>query len=202
MRRKFCVGLTGGIGSGKTTVSGIFRDLGAEVIDADSISRDLTKPGKAAYSAVIELIGRDAVDGDGNLRRDYLRERVFDDEALRLRLESLIHPLVRDEINTLVNRPGAGYCILCIPLLIEKNSDYNIDRILVVDVPEALQEARASARDGVTTDQIRKIIRTQVPRDVRLGMADDVIINDGDIETLAGKVRVLHEKYLAMSAAD
>lgn len=199
MSSNFCVGLTGGIGSGKSTVSGMFSGLGIDVIDADEISHELTEAGKQAYNAVVQEFGPEATGTDGELDRSYLRSMVFEDPDLRQKLENIIHPLVREEINNRLDKVTSPYCIICIPLLIEKKTDYNIDRVLVVDVPQELQLQRTGTRDGIASDEIMKIIQSQADRDTRLKYADDVINNDCDLGTLRSKVSELHEQYLKMA---
>ena len=199
MRKKFCVGLTGGIGSGKSTVSKLFMELGASVIDADKISHNLTCAGSQAVQSIKNTFGEQTVDADGNLNRDYLRKLVFNDPVIRQKLEDIIHPLVASEMKRRVNETDAPYYILSIPLLIEKNSDYNIDRILVIDAPEELQITRASKRDEVTASDIKNIIDAQTPRKKRLAAADDVIVNDGNLDSLTGIVKALHDKYMILA---
>ena len=194
------VGLTGGIGSGKTTVAAMFGDLGVPGIDADEISRAVTRPGQIGYQGIVDLFGAEVVAADGGLRRRRLREIVFADPALREKLEALIHPLVRAEILRLLKEVRYHYCLVSVPLLLEKAraADY-IDRVLVVDAPEELQMTRAGGRDKTTKADIAKIMKTQVSREQRLAKADDVIDNSGDLDFLKRQVAALHRKYLRLS---
>lgn len=194
------VGLTGGIGSGKSTVEGCFRDLGAPTIDADAISHRVAEPGQPAFADIVALFGPEVVDDSGRLRRALMRERVFKDLALKKRLEAVIHPLVRQEIQAFTDSANGPYCVICVPLLLETSARTRTDRILVVDAPEALQASRASQRDQTDAAQIRQIIAAQIPREERLRAADDVISNDGSLENLKLQVKRLHYKYLELAS--
>ena len=196
MSRMYCVGLTGGIGSGKTTVTQMFEKLGARIIDADVIVRELEGVGKPAYQAILQLFGAEVVDENQELRRHLIRQMIFSNTELKKRLEAILHPLVRTEIGKRITDNSHPYCVISIPLLFEGNSAYNIDRILVIDVLEELQVARAAGRDGVDHLEIQNIIATQIDRNQRLERADDVINNDADIASLQAKVCQLHKKYL------
>ena len=196
MSRMYCVGLTGGIGSGKTTVTQMFEKLGARIIDADVIVRELSSAGKPAYHAIIRLFGPEVVDDNQGLRRHLIRQLIFANAGLKARLEAILHPLVRTEIEKRIADNSHPYSIISIPLLFEGNSAYNIDRILVIDVLEELQVARAAGRDGVDHLEIQNIIATQIDRNQRLERADDVINNDADIASLQAQVCQLHKKYL------
>ena len=197
IRTPIRVGLTGGIGSGKTTVSQMFGELGVPVIDADEISRTVTKPGGAAYAAVAQLGGAGALAPDGTLRRDELRRRAFQDPGFLKRLEDIIHPLVQEEISRLAAAADHPYCIISIPLLVEKGADATLDRVLVVDLPEELQLERAASRDRSDKTAIADIMAQQASRAERLRAADDVIRNDGDLASLRMQVQQLHRQYLA-----
>lgn len=194
------VGLTGGIGSGKSTVEGYFRGLGAPTIDADAVSRRVAEPGQPAFEDIVALFGPEVVDDSGRLRRALMRERVFKDLALKKRLEAVIHPLVRQEIQAFTDSADGPYCVICVPLLLETGARARTDRILVVDAPEALQASRASQRDQADAAQIRQIIAAQIPREERLRAADDVISNDGSLENLKLQVKRLHYKYLELAS--
>lgn len=195
MSRPLRVGLTGGIGSGKSTVKNYFDELGAPTIDADEISHRLTRPGEEAFNDIVELFGEGCLDETGRLRRRYLRELVFSDPALRKKLESIIHPRVRAAIRDFVDRAAGAYCVICIPLLLETGAQESLDRVLVVDAPEELQLERAGRRDGAAARQVADIMKAQLGRAERLCAADDVIVNDGDLENLRAQVRRLHERY-------
>lgn len=193
------VGLTGGIGSGKTTVSDLFAELSVPIIDADRISRESVKKGEPAYDKILALFGSDVIDESGELRRDYLRKLVFNDGKLKKRLESIIHPVVRDRTRESVEKVNYPYCIISIPLLFESGLQKTVDRILVVDAPEELQVSRACARDSARSEEIMKIIRSQVDRKERLRQADDVILNDRDINYLKSQVADLNIKYINLA---
>ena len=195
------VGLTGGIGSGKSTVERYFQELGAPTIDADAISRRVAEPGQPAFADLVALFGPEVVDDSGRLRRPLMRERAFKDLALKKRLEAVIHPLVRQEIQAFIDSADGPYCVICVPLLLETGgARTRMDRILVVDAPEALQASRASRRDQADAAQIRQIIAAQIPREERLRAADDVISNDGSLENLKLQVKRLHYKYLELAS--
>lgn len=199
MKPSLIVGLTGGIGSGKSTVSDIFQKLGVEVIDADSISHELTATGQPGYTGILKLFGQQVLNEKKELRRDYIRKLIFNDHELKMALEGIIHPLVREEIVRRIDNISYPYCLISIPLLFESKSDINLDRILVVDLPEELQVERASRRDGVDEEDIEKIMQAQVPRQKRIELADDIITNDSGLESLAKQVNSLHEKYLQIA---
>ena len=188
------VGLTGGIGSGKSTICGIFSDLCTPIIDADTISHDVVNPGKPAYTAIVQAFGPDIVEDDGKLKRRTLRDLVFDNADLRKQLESIIHPMVYEEIEKSVGEVNYPYCIISIPLLLETNSQSTVDRILVINLPEKMQIERACKRDKTQQDKIKKIIESQLSQEQRLHAADDVIYNNRDIDYLnkIGEINDFH----------
>ena len=190
------VGLTGGIGSGKSTVTALFADAGAPCIDADTVSHSVTRQDEAGFKAIVKLFGDKVLTADGELDRRKVREIVFNDHELKTKLEEIIHPLVRQRIDEFVQQVQFNYCIICIPLLLETNAGNRVDRILVVDLPEDLQILRASERDNATKNSIESIMKSQVSREERLARADDVIFNTRDISYLKQQVEDLHEKYL------
>jgi dephospho-CoA kinase len=193
------VGLTGGIGSGKSTASHIFESLGVPVIDTDLIAREVVAPGTPGLSAVLRDFGTDVVNAQGLLNRNYLREKVFVDPMARERLEEILHPLIRSEMRRRVSMAKGSYCILAIPLLIEKGWQTEVDRILVIDTEREVQIARAQQRDGLSQEQVERILATQSSREERLADADDVITNNGDINTLREQVTMAHGRYLALA---
>ena len=193
------VGLTGGIGSGKSTAAALFAGHGVPVIDADEIARELVIPGGPAYQEILQVFGDEIVDVNGNLDRDRLRRIVFANPKQRVRLEAILHPLVRREIERQTQGVQAPYCIIVIPLLIEANQRDLVDRVLVIDVDEGLQLQRVAGRSRLEADEIRKIIGTQLSRNERLRHADDVILNNTDLAQLRTSVHELHERYLALS---
>lgn len=202
MGRPFCVGLTGGIASGKSAAADLFAALGAEVIDTDRIARELTQPGGAALGAIVAAFGADVLDAGGALDRRAMRVRVFTDADARRRLESILHPLIRDEAQRRVAASTAAYVVLVVPLLVESGQyDDLCDRVLVVDSDPETQVARASVRDDSPPDQVRAILAAQTSRATRLARADDVIDNDGNLGQLAPQVERLHAKYLRLAAS-
>lgn len=190
------IGLTGGIGSGKTTVSNMFRELGIEVIDADEIARCISENNTDIKSKIKEYFGTEALDDDGNLDRKYLRSAVFDNEEKRIWLEKLLHPLVINEIKEEIEKVESEYCVVSVPLLFESGSESLFDRILVVDLPEMMQLQRATTRDESDRKSIEKIAKSQISRKERLSMADDIIDNNGDIDSLKKKVIEYNNFYL------
>jgi dephospho-CoA kinase len=192
------VGLTGGIGSGKSTVARLFAELGAEVIDADELVHELTGPDGAAMAAIRAEFGPDIVDARGALDRARMRERVFADPDARARLEAILHPMVRAETERRAAQATGPYVILMIPLLVETGDPHaRCDRVLVVDCPEELQIERVIARSGLTRAEAEATMAAQASRVERLRHADDVIANDGSPEDLQPQVKQLHLKYLA-----
>lgn len=196
--RPYRVGLTGGIGSGKSTVAGLFAQQGAAVIDADQLSHELTAAGGAAIEAIRSAFGAEFIDSRGALDRARMRERVFSDPAAKARLESILHPMIRDETERRASRAQSAYVILMIPLLVETGDPHaRCDRIVVVDCPESTQIERVMARSGLTRDQAQAIVAAQVSRGERLRFADDVIDNSGSQESLRPQVDSLHARYVA-----
>jgi dephospho-CoA kinase len=194
-----CIGLTGGIGSGKTTATNIFSELGVPIIDADAISHTVVEKGQPALKTIAETFGNDLIDEDGQLRRDRLRQIVFDDSQARMKLESIIHPLVYVEIKRQVSHVSFPYYILSSPLLLESKSKYKIDRVVVIDVPESMQIERASQRDNLEARDIQKVIDSQSNRNKRVSQADDVLMNDKDLSSLRNNIELLHKKYLKLA---
>ncbi|MDJ0740317.1 MAG: dephospho-CoA kinase [Gammaproteobacteria bacterium] len=189
------IGLTGGIGSGKSTASEHFARLGAAVIDTDLLSRELVEPGQAALDEIVAAFGAGVLDADGRLDRARLRDIVFGDAAARRRLEGILHPRIRAEMLRRAAAADAPYVVFVIPLLFETAQQALVDRVLVVDVPPALQRARVLARDGGGYAQVDAILAAQVDRVTRLRLADDVIRNDGSIAELQAQVEALHDRY-------
>lgn len=190
------IGLTGGIGSGKTTASEHFAELGAEVIDTDLLSRELVEPGQPALAEIVAVFGTQVLTRDGRLDRLRLRDQVFDDPAARRRLEDILHPRIRAAMLARAGQSNAPYVVFVIPLLFETGQQALVDRVLLIDAPEHLQRARAAARDTLDEADIARIMQAQTDRATRLRNADDIIRNDGDIEDLRAAVEELHRKYL------
>jgi dephospho-CoA kinase len=198
--RTFAVALTGGIGSGKSAVAEQFAALGVSVIDADAISHALTAPRGAALAPIAAAFGSGVIGADGALDRAALREQVFADPAARRRLEGILHPMIRTRMQADLAADTGPYAILAIPLLVETGQTDMADRVLVVDAPEDLCIARVGRRSGLTPEQVRRIMASQVSRSERLATADDVLENTGRIADLEPKVRALHSRYLALAA--
>ncbi|MEL6114469.1 dephospho-CoA kinase [Photobacterium sp. SP02] len=193
------VGLTGGIGSGKTTVANLFANYGIDIIDADLIARDVVAPGSAGLKAIAERLGNDILLTDGQLNRSKLREAIFNEPALKAWLDSLLHPMIRQQMKQDINKATSPYCLLVVPLMVENQLQAMTDRVLVIDVREDIQIARTTVRDKVNDDQVRKILAAQATREQRLAAADDVIDNNGDSHQLRGEVARLHQQYLLLS---
>lgn len=189
------VGLTGGIGSGKTTVAKLFEKLGATIIDTDQLARDVTEPNQIALQKMGDHFGSRILKADGSLNRTELRKIVFDDEKERTWLEQLLHPLIREEMKRKIETAQTPYCIVIIPLLFETEPNPLIDRILVVDTSENEQIKRTQTRDNITADEVKAILKTQVNRTERLSSAHDVIINEGPLKDLIPQVERLHDFY-------
>ncbi len=198
----YIVGLTGGIGSGKSAAAQVFDKLGATVIDTDAIAHALTAPGGAAIEPIRTAFGEDYITEQGALARPRMRELAFADAEKKRLLEAILHPLIRAHSDELVRTARGPYVILVVPLLIE-SGDYRgrCQRILVVDCPEELQLERVIARSGITAAQVRAIMANQVTRAARLAAADDVIDNSGDPAQLRRQVEALHLRYLQLAAA-
>jgi dephospho-CoA kinase len=193
------IGLTGGIGSGKSTIAALFAAQGVPVIDADVIAHQITLPGTTATTQILQAFGPDIADKHGGIDRQCLARRIFSDRKERARLEAILHPLIRTEMLRQQDRLDAPYCLLVIPLLFEAGQQDLVDRVLVVDVDEHTQIARVVARDGRSEAEIRAILSTQADRAQRLKMADDRITNTGDLTRLKAQIEVLHRKYLALA---
>jgi dephospho-CoA kinase len=194
------IGLTGGIGSGKTTVCNYFSALGTPIIDADVAAREVVQPGQSGLTQITELFGQAVLASDGSLNRSKLRDQVFSDQTARNKLEAILHPLIRQRMDEKLSTLNAPYAILAIPLLLESGRREGIDRILVIDAEEAQQTARASQRDDQNEAQIRAIIAAQCSRKERLTAADDIIYNTGDLEQLHSQVTDMHNLYLRLAA--
>lgn len=193
----FTVGVTGGIGSGKSALTDRLEAFGITVVDADQVARVVVEPGTSALTAIAEHFGSQILLPDGNLDRAALRQRVFADEADRLWLEALLHPLIRRELRARLEAAVSPYVVLSSPLLLETNQNELVDLVVVVDVPEALQLERAMARDGNSEAQIRRIMQAQMQRDQRLSKADFVIDNSATLAELEARAATLHRDILA-----
>lgn len=193
------VGLTGGIGCGKTTVAHYFAGLGVPVIDADQIAHELVGPTSKLLSDLVNRFGPAILTAQGGLDRAALRQIIFEDSRERLWLESLLHPLIEKVIEQQMADLTGSYAIVLIPLLAEKGKYEFLDRILVVDAPETLQIQRTMQRDGISEAEVQSVLKAQARRDQRLALASEVITNDGDLAHIEKQVLVLHHKYMKLS---
>ena len=196
--KPWILGLTGGIGSGKTAVADRFASLGVHVVDADQAARWVVEPGRAALQQIVERFGEEVLLQSGELDRTGLRQKVFADPAERQWLEKLLHPLIRAEVARHLALAESPYTIMVSPLLVESGQYRQVGRVLVVDVPEVLQIARTTARDQASEEQVRAILKAQVQREERLKHADDVLVNDRDLSWLGAEVERLHRFYLTL----
>lgn len=199
----YCIGLTGGIGSGKSRATDMFAEFGADVVDTDEIARQMTARGGSAMPDIIAAFGPVVVAADGALDRAAMRQRVFGDAGARHRLEAILHPRIREAARSRVAASTAPYVLLVVPLLLETGAYRDlVRRILVVDCDEALQVSRTIARSGIDEAAVRAIMAAQLPRAERLAGADDVIRNDGDVQELRKQVAMLHARYLELAAQE
>ena len=198
----FCVGLTGGIGSGKSSAARIFEELGAAVVDTDEISHALTRAGGTALPAIRSAFGEAYIAADGGLARASMRQHVFSDATARRKLEAILHPLIRQAVHARVAAAGEPYVMIVVPLLLETGAYRDLlHRILVVDCSEDAQVARTMARSGLAEAEVRAIMAAQVPRAARLAAADDVLLNDDDLAALQSTAEALHQRYLTLARA-
>ncbi|HEY9110201.1 MAG TPA: dephospho-CoA kinase [Rhodanobacteraceae bacterium] len=200
--RHYVVAVTGGVAAGKSAVARRFESHGVRVYDADVAAREVVAPHQPALAEIEFVFGADVLNADGSLDRRAMRERVFADPAARRKLEAIIHPPVRAWLRRRVGMNRGPYCMLAVPLLFENRGDYAwVDRVLVVDAPEALQIERLTRRDGITRAAAQRILDAQSTRAQRLAIADDVIVNDGEEAALDAQVATLHARYLELAAA-
>lgn len=197
----YAVALTGGIGSGKTTISDMFAELGVEVIDTDEIARALTGKAQPAVRDIADKFGPEIIDSDGSLNRDRMRELVFSDPQAKETLQNILHPLIRAEVQRRLAASTAPYALVVVPLLVESRGYGFANRIVVVDCSEEQQIERVAHRSGLPQEQIRAIIASQASRSERLSVANDVIHNDGEISALRSQVQKLHQHYLSLANA-
>ncbi len=195
------LGVTGGIGSGKTAATDHFQSLGITVVDADLASRLIVEPGRPALIAIREHFGTAVITKEGLLDRRALRTIVFADNEQRRWLEALTHPLIAEEILHQIQNSESAYTVLSSPLLLESQQHQWVNRILVIDVPESIQVSRTVGRDNTTEESIRAIMAAQMSRSDRLNRADDIIVNDQDLAHLYAAIDSLHERYLALANA-
>jgi dephospho-CoA kinase len=199
----FSIGLTGGIGSGKSTVADLFAAHGVTLVDADLIAHQVTAPGGVAMPLIASEFGDDFVAPNGALDRKKMRELVFSDDTAKARLEAIVHPLIRAETERQRNAAGGAYHIVVVPLLVESGDwKARVSRVLVVDCPVDTQIARVMKRNGFTRDQVLAIIAKQATREARIEAADDIVTNDetSTLASLAQQVETLHERYLTLAS--
>ncbi len=195
----YVIGLTGGIGSGKSATVAIFADFGIEVFSADQFAQKLVQAGSHQFKKIITHFGEQLLTAANQLDRKRLRDIIFSDPTEKKWLEALLHPAIRDKMQQAVKTAQSPYCILEIPLLLETEPNPNIDRILVIDAPEALRIQRAQKHHNLSLTQVEQTIQQQIGRNERLQAADDLIVNDSSLTALKEKVSALHKKYLALS---
>jgi dephospho-CoA kinase len=199
MADRLRIGLTGGIASGKSTAAERFSELGVPVIDADEAARAVVAPGTAGLAQVIARFGPGVRGENGELNRRALRDLIFSDPGLRRELENILHPLIRADMDRRAQAAVGRYLVMAIPLLVEGGARDRVDRVLVVDVDEAVQLQRVMARDGSTLEQARAILASQSSRSARLAAADDVLANTGTVMDLRQAVDRLHQRYLRLA---
>lgn len=199
----YCVGVTGGIGSGKSSAAALFAEMGAGVVDTDDIARELTAAGGAAMPAIRAVFGAAVTAEDGSLNRAAMRELAFADPSKRKLLEGILHPMIRAEARQRVMAAPSPYVLLLVPLLLETGGYPDlVRRVLVIDCEESQQISRTMKRNGISEEAVKAIMAAQLPRQQRLARADDVLRNDGDLEQLRGQVTGLHSRYLALASAE
>ncbi len=199
---KFVVGLTGGIGSGKTTVANLFAAEGITLVDADIVAREVVAPGSKGLEAIVTHFGAEILTPEGELDRAKLRQRIFSHPEEREWLNQLLHPMIRQEMLAQVEKATSAYVIMVVPLLFENGLDRLVNRTLVVDISPELQINRTVKRDNVDASQVNNIISSQCSRSEKLARADDIIDNQGEISTLKREVLALHQRYLQLSGTD
>ena len=190
------IGLTGGIGSGKSAAASVFKDLGIDLIDADDLARDSLNINSKGYKLFINEFGEKYLDENKDINRELLKKDIFNDPATKIKLENIIHPFVRSGIQDFINSSKSDYCIIVVPLIYETSSSKLYDRILVIDCDVDIQIERTSKRDNQTISQIENILDKQATREERISIADEVILNNGSIEHLKKSVLNIHRKYM------
>ena len=193
------IGLTGGIGSGKTTVCRLFASYGIPIIDADEIAHDLVKPGMPALQAIETAFGAEYIQADGTLNRSKVRDIIFTDDCAKRRLEAILHPLVYSTIQDRLLQLQVPYCIICVPLLFETNMAHIVDRVLVVDCPVTQQVERVKKRENMAVEKIQAIVGSQISREMRIAKADNLISNAGLETDLTKQVGALHDLFISLS---
>ena len=190
------IGLTGGIGSGKSAAAALFKDIGVDLIDADDLARDSLNINSEGYKLFIEEFGDEYLDENKNINRELIRKLIFNDSDAKSKLENIIHPIVRTGVETFIKNNKSDYCIIVVPLIFETNSSKIYDRVLVIDCDVDVQILRTSKRDNQTKSDIENIVNKQATREQRLSIADDVIVNNGSLDLLRNEVLKMNKKYL------
>jgi len=190
------IGLTGGIGSGKSAAADYFIDLGIDVIDADIVAKNALSINSDGYDSFVKDFGEEFLNDNKEINRELLRKEIFSDEIKKKRLENIVHPNVRSNISDFINNSRSPYCIIMVPLIFETDSSKNYDRILVIDCDVETQIQRSALRDNQSIKEIKKIIHLQASRDQRLSIADDVISNISTLTNLKAEILKLHDKYM------
>lgn len=198
-KKRYIIGLTGGIASGKSTVADMFADKGIQLVDADIVAREVVEPNSIGLHEIINHFGESILLDNKTLDRAKLREIIFNDSQEKAWLNGLLHPLIRQEMERQLTEINSTYGLFVVPLLFENRLEYLCDRILVVDVDKETQIRRTQERDAVSKVQVEKIIASQVSQEERLKKADDILVNDGDKSSLSVKINHLHEKYLKLA---
>jgi len=194
--KKFIVGLTGGIGSGKTTIANIFEELNIDIVDADVVAREVVEQGQPALEEIRQYFGKEIVSDSGQLNRTLLRTIIFSDQKKKEWLNKLLHPLIRQSLLQQITATKSQYCLLVAPLLIENKLHHMVDRVLVIDVSEQTQIIRVTKRDPSNEEEIKRIIANQIPRNQRIAEADDVINNEStELQFINNQVTKLHQEY-------
>ena len=190
------IGLTGGIGSGKSAAAALFKDIGVDLIDADDLARDSLNINSQGYKLFIDEFGNKYLDENKNINRELIRELIFNNSDAKSKLENIIHPIVRSGIESFIKNTKSNYCIIVVPLIFETNSSKIYDRVLVIDCDVDVQISRTSKRDNQTKSDIENIVNKQATREQRLSIADEVIVNNGSLDLLRNEVLKIHKKYL------
>ena len=193
------IALTGGIGSGKTSIASIFKSLGVPIIDSDTISKEIILPGKPCFKDIVNEFGEEILTNKGTIDRYKLRDIIFNNDKARIKLENITHPIIFKNIDIQISLINYPYCLVIVPLLIETKSVKHFDKVLLVDTLENIQFERVAKRDNISPTLLRKIIKTQATRSERLKYADDIIENNNEIGNLNEYINILHKKYLTLS---
>lgn len=191
------IAVTGGIGSGKSTVAELFKEKGIPVIDTDQVARQLVQPGSTILNKIIDQFGQKYLDNSGVLKRKELGQLVFSDKVAKTRLEDILHPAIHAEVCAQLEKIDSPYCLILIPLLAHSKHSYPYNKVLVIDTPEQLQISRTMQRDKQSPDFVRQIMSTQPKRSELIALADDVLDNSGDLQELSAAVDKLHKYYLS-----